>query len=179
MILFILLFYFCHFSLDKMNQTTLSLLTKLRNDWKNNTQPRNILQLQYDSANRSNAPTLNVISSSDIPKQYYSIIMVDPDAPTASNPIYADFIHWIRVNMNIVGGKLVGGEDLLEYMGPSPPKGSGSHHYITLLIQHDKNSLVNVELSGRAKQNTSDILRQIFGSDVYRVVGFNVFTYEL
>ena len=162
-----------------MNQTTLSLLTKLRNDWKNNTQPRNILQLQYVSGNRSNVPTLNVISSSVLPKQYYSIIMVDPDAPTASNPIYADFIHWIRVNMNIVGGKLVGGEDLLEYMGPSPPKGSGSHHYITLLIQHDKNSLVNVELSGRAKQNTSDILRQIFGSDVYRVVGFNVFTYEL
>jgi phosphatidylethanolamine-binding protein (PEBP) family uncharacterized protein len=46
----------------------------------------------------------------------YTLVMYDPDAP-ASKP--NSYLHWIQ---SPIGN--------IEYMGPSPPAGSGDHRYI-------------------------------------------------
>lgn len=60
------------------------------------------------------------------PNQVYTLIMYDPDAPVG------DFIHWVVTNIS-KNNKL--GDTLLDYMGPSPPKGTGIHRYIFLLYR--------------------------------------------
>jgi hypothetical protein len=48
----------------------------------------------------------------------YTLIMYDPDAVKPS------YIHWIATSKG----------DVLQYKGPSPPQGTGTHHYKFALI---------------------------------------------
>ncbi|KFM79916.1 Protein D1, partial [Stegodyphus mimosarum] len=57
--------------------------------------------------------------------------MIDPDAPDPHKPVYAQFLHWLTVN--IPGTKISEGKDLMEYMHPSPPSYSDAHRYIFLI----------------------------------------------
>uniref|UniRef100_A0A7S2XZZ8 Phosphatidylethanolamine-binding protein n=1 Tax=Fibrocapsa japonica TaxID=94617 RepID=A0A7S2XZZ8_9STRA len=58
--------------------------------------------------------------------ELYTIIMVDPDAPSPENPRYGEWLHWIV--SNVPGGKnSAAGDTVMEYMGPSPPY--GKHRY--------------------------------------------------
>lgn len=80
------------------------------------------------------------------PDKYYTIILVDPDAPSKNNPIYKYWLHWLVTN--IKNNK----EVIIDYDGPSPPKNSGDHRYIFILFEHDKK--INIKLS---KRNNFDI----------------------
>ena len=62
--------------------------------------------------------------------------MTDPDAPSVTNPIYREFVHWVVVN--IPGHDVRNGEELLEYTGPMPAFNSGCHRYIFLLFKQTK-----------------------------------------
>lgn len=57
--------------------------------------------------------------------------MHDPDAPAGNH------LHWILVNISLSDENNLG-ETLLEYKGPSPPKGSGTHKYIFLLLEQER-----------------------------------------
>ena len=61
------------------------------------------------------------------PNTLYTLIMHDPDAPVGN------LLHWIVVNID--GNSINNGDTLLEYKGPAPPKGSGSHRYMFLLLE--------------------------------------------
>ena len=61
----------------------------------------------------------------------YTLIMHDPDAPAGNH------LHWILVNISLSDETNLG-ETLLEYKGPSPPKGSGTHRYIFLLLEQER-----------------------------------------
>ncbi len=52
----------------------------------------------------------------------YSVVMYDPDAPN-SKP--NSFYHWIKTSE----------QEILPYMPPTPPPGSGEHHYIFTLVK--------------------------------------------
>lgn len=58
--------------------------------------------------------------------KYFAIIMIDPDAPSSSNPIFKYWIHLLVVNNN---------RKVVKYHPPSPPKGSGEHRYYIYLLQ--------------------------------------------
>lgn len=64
---------------------------------------------------------------------YYTLLMMDPDAPTRNNPIYSNWIHWLIIitkNNN----------------GLNPPINTGLHIYFTLLVKQTniiKNNLLN------------------------------------
>jgi len=70
------------------------------------------------------------------PNKNYTILMVDPDAPSHSNPIYKYWLHLLIINNN---------QEIIKYMPPDPPKGSGPHRYIFYLLEQqntlDKNKL--------------------------------------
>ena len=52
--------------------------------------------------------------------------MIDPDAPSRTNPIKANWLHWMIINTGFdKSGHLLQGQTIWEYYGPAPPKGSG------------------------------------------------------
>lgn len=67
------------------------------------------------------------------PSAYYTLTMIDPDAPTRQNPEISEVRHWVMVN--IPGNKVSVGQTLVEYIGSGPPQGTGLHRYIFLVFK--------------------------------------------
>jgi len=62
--------------------------------------------------------------------KYYTILMVDPDAPSATDPINKHWLHWMVMNNN---------ETVINFQPSLPSKNSGKHrYYIYLLEQQNK-----------------------------------------
>lgn len=88
-------------------------------------------------------PKEDAIPSSIQGKTGY-IVMTDPDAPSRDNPEWSEFCHWVaRVKLpsSKEGGEIVHNakegtfSEVVEYMGPAPPEGTGKHRYLLLLLQ--------------------------------------------
>jgi phosphatidylethanolamine-binding protein (PEBP) family uncharacterized protein len=67
------------------------------------------------------------------PDNFYTLVHVDPDAPSKENPRFREWRHWLVIN--IPGNDISKGEVLSKYMGASPPKGTGLHRYVFLLFK--------------------------------------------
>nr|WBF71170.1 phosphatidyl ethanolamine-binding protein-like protein [Megavirus caiporensis] len=80
----------------------------------------------------------------------YTIIMVDPDAPTRENPIYKYFLHWLIINNN---------EIIVDFTPPAPPKNSGPHRYFIFIIKQDKLlNQSNIKINKREKFNLAEFI---------------------
>lgn len=62
------------------------------------------------------------------PDKYYTILMVDPDAPSRDNPTKKYYLHWIRINNN---------NNIVPFVPSTPPPGSGFHRYCILLFEQE------------------------------------------
>lgn len=62
------------------------------------------------------------------PATFYAMIMVDVDAPLPLRPIFAEYQHWVVVN--IPGNSVVRGDSLRDYVPPCPPRASGVHRIL-------------------------------------------------
>jgi len=67
------------------------------------------------------------------PSSYYTICMVDPDAPARLKPTEKEWQHWLVVN--IPGIDISEGETLSEYIGAKPSPISGFHRYVFLVYR--------------------------------------------
>lgn len=67
------------------------------------------------------------------PNKLYTLIMTDPDAPSRTDPIYKEVLHWLVVN--IPGSNIIKGDVIADYIGSGPPEGSGLHRYIFLVYE--------------------------------------------
>ncbi|KAH7709778.1 Phosphatidylethanolamine-binding protein PEBP [Aphelenchoides avenae] len=65
--------------------------------------------------------------------QLYTLVMVDPDAPTHTEPTLREYLHWLVVN--IPGNDVKKGTELAGYYGPQPPRNSGQHRYVLLVYK--------------------------------------------
>jgi hypothetical protein len=76
-------------------------------------------------------PQASVSSIAGVP-QMYTVIMVDPDAPSPQKPIFRHWCHWVVCN---VPGphNLEQGYTVCPYMGPAPPPNTGLHRYVFLI----------------------------------------------
>ncbi|XP_036325333.1 protein D2-like [Rhagoletis pomonella] len=63
----------------------------------------------------------------------YTLIMVDPDAPSRAEPTFREILHWLVVN--IPGNEVTQGETIAAYAGSAPPQGTGLHRYIFLVFK--------------------------------------------
>ena len=73
------------------------------------------------------------------PNKFYTLVVFDPDA------IGGNKIHWLVIN--IINNNIDNSKTLIKYKGPSPPKGSGVHHYVFSLFEYDvpiKISKINI-----------------------------------
>ncbi|KAJ0169860.1 hypothetical protein K1T71_014466 [Dendrolimus kikuchii] len=68
--------------------------------------------------------------------QYYTLAMVDPDAPSRENPKFREWHHWLVGN--IFGGDMNKGEILSDYIGSGPPKGTGLHRYVFIIYKQSE-----------------------------------------
>ena len=71
------------------------------------------------------------ISLKNVPKnKIYSLVMFDPDA------VGGNKIHWLITN--IINENILCGNEIINYKGPAPPKGSGTHRYVFCLFEQKK-----------------------------------------
>ncbi|KAA6418909.1 MAG: isoform b [Trebouxia sp. A1-2] len=82
-------------------------------------------------AQTKNAPTQLVWESE--PAALYTVVMVDPDAPSRRRPRFRNMLHYLSVN--ITGSDTSSGHTALPYKGPGPPFASGKHRYVQLVLQ--------------------------------------------
>lgn len=90
-------------------------------------------------------PTLTWDAENDA---FYSLLLVDPDAPSRQNPKFREYLHWLV--MNIPGSSIDQGDEVVGYIGSGPPKKTGLHRYIFLIykqpngiIQHNESRSTN------------------------------------
>ncbi|XP_072122605.1 phosphatidylethanolamine-binding protein 4 [Mobula birostris] len=76
----------------------------------------------------------------------YVLIMVDPDAPSKSNPVFRHWRHWLVTN--ICGSDLLDGNAkgmvLSEYRPPTPPSGTGYHRYQFFLYEQPDDAVITL-----------------------------------
>lgn len=102
------------------------------------------------------APMLNYPKSSG---KLYTVMMVDPDAPSPKNPIYRHFLHWLVVNQSDKSN----GKVINKYTGPNPPE--GEHRYFVCILQQ-KNKIQgltefnrkNFDVTEFTKNNDLDLI---------------------
>lgn len=83
-------------------------------------------------AKTRSTPAVRVLSGAK-PDVAYTLLMVDPDAPSRASPKYREWLHWIVVNCP--GADVSKGLTVSDYMGPAPPKGTGKHRYVFVLCE--------------------------------------------
>lgn len=100
----------------------------------------------------------------------YIVVMIDPDAPSASSPTAANYLHFVKTGLRIgsnaatnnatAGNSTAGNSiDALPYLPPGPPEGTGPHRYVFLLFAQP--NIIGFALNGlpdpgnRAKFNVT------------------------
>ena len=94
----------------------------------------NQFNVRIGDTNIKNGMHLSLEKSKEKPKinfnnyddKYYTIIVMDPDAPSHDNPIYKYWLHYLTINNN---------NKIIEYESPDPPKNSGIHRYFFILLK--------------------------------------------
>ena len=66
---------------------------------------------------------------------FYTLMMVDPDIPLKDS-VQDAWNHYMVVN--VPGNKVEEGQVLADWIPPAPPKNTGVHHYIWLLLEQPK-----------------------------------------
>ncbi|XP_037039774.1 protein D2-like [Bradysia coprophila] len=66
---------------------------------------------------------------------FYTLCLIDPDAPGREHAIYRCWQHWLVVN--IPGTKVVEGDTLSEYIGSGPGRDTGLHRYVFLVYRQN------------------------------------------
>ncbi|KAH7098065.1 PEBP-like protein [Auriculariales sp. MPI-PUGE-AT-0066] len=64
----------------------------------------------------------------------YTLVCLDPDAPTRDGPIYRSFRHWVLPGLSSANG-IADGADVTPWRTPGPRPASGIHRYTFLLFE--------------------------------------------
>lgn len=106
-------------------------------------------------------------------EKYYTLVMLDPDAPSKKEPKFRSWLHWLVINIR--DGLVANGTDVMPYMPPTPPKGSGKHRYVFLVFQQEKRQKIVDTIKKRSKFSINDYASK---NSLSRVAGFTYFTTE-
>ena len=66
----------------------------------------------------------------------FTLIAIDPDVPSRSNPTNCAFVQWMVCNIR--NNDINHGQELLKYLGPAPTIGSGVHRIFFFLFKQPK-----------------------------------------
>ncbi|XP_057305965.1 protein D2-like [Hydractinia symbiolongicarpus] len=105
--------------------------------------------------------------------QYYTMIMLDPDAPSRDNPTQRSWLHWLVVN--IQDADIENSFTAVEYNPPTPPAGSGKHRYIFLLLKQFEKQKEYIPITERGNFDLDDYANEY---KLTSLSGFTFFTTE-
>lgn len=88
---------------------------------------------------------------------YYTIMMLDPDAPSAINHIYRHVLHMLTINININHKNII--NQLVPFMPSDPPLNSGPHRYYICLFKQEK-KLELTSIPPRLKFNANNFITE-------------------
>uniref|UniRef100_A0A1L8DPV4 Putative phosphatidylethanolamine-binding protein n=1 Tax=Nyssomyia neivai TaxID=330878 RepID=A0A1L8DPV4_9DIPT len=83
---------------------------------------------------------------------YYTLLMIDPDAPSRQDHDFAEVKHWLVVN--IPGTTVDKGEIIAEYIGSGPPEDTDLHRYI-FLIYSQPNGKIDFSKEPKSDKETA------------------------
>ncbi|XP_065354284.1 protein D2-like [Calliphora vicina] len=83
-------------------------------------------------------------------KSLYTLLMVDPDAPSRDTPTYREILHWLVIN--VPGSNVSEGQVVAEYIGSGPPEGSGLHRYVFLVFKQADKILTDKFISNKSRE---------------------------
>lgn len=89
------------------------------------------------------------------PDQLYTLLFIDPDAPSRKEPTYRNIIHQMIHNIkgsDISQGDAYKGDVAVEYVGSGPPLGTGKHRYVFLLYKQADGK--RIEIQEKIKNDT-------------------------
>lgn len=154
--------------------------------------PASVLQVQYDDSNVNvnlgaeltptqvkNQPKITLPKYND-DETLYTLLMLDPDAPSRINPANGEIRHWLVGNIPAYG-QVADGDTIAEYVGSGPPQGSGLHRYIFLLFKQSNGQKIDFKAQnetfstktsreGRVKTNTKNLIEK-YGLELPPVAG--------
>jgi len=70
------------------------------------------------------------------PGKLYTLMLVDPDAPARTAPIFRSYNHWLVAN--IPGNDIAKGLELREFHRSAPPRCTGLHRYLYLVWEQQR-----------------------------------------
>lgn len=73
------------------------------------------------------------------PNELYTLLMVDPDAPSRAEPQLRSVKHWAAIN--IPGSDVEKGLEITEYIGSGAPEGTGLHRYVFLVYKQSNGKI--------------------------------------
>lgn len=97
------------------------------------TQVRDAPKVFWEAAAANAADNDPLAAAPDEELKYYTLALIDPDAPTPAQPSSRSWVHWLVVN--IPGSDIESGTTLRRYVGAFPPSGAGPHRYFFLLME--------------------------------------------
>lgn len=100
------------------------------------TQVRDAPKVFWEAAAAEAAADDPLAPAPDEELKYYTLALIDPDAPTPADPSSRSWLHWLVVN--IPGSEIEYGQTLSRYVGAFPPSGQGPHRYFFLLMEQSK-----------------------------------------
>ncbi|GAA6036630.1 hypothetical protein JCM8097_001261 [Rhodosporidiobolus ruineniae] len=118
-------------------------------------------------------PSVSFQPSAEGPDAKYTILLVDPDAPSKEDPKMSPFLHFALAD---VVPNQAAGQTLVTYMGPAPPPGTGRHRYVFLVFRQPWDHLpeLGVEPDSRAQFPLADFIKR----NELELVGANYFFAE-
>ncbi|KAJ3042521.1 hypothetical protein HDV00_007055 [Rhizophlyctis rosea] len=92
-------------------------------------------------------------------EERYTVALVDPDAPSRTDPKNRCWRHWLVTNVK--GDDITSGHVVTPYQGPAPPKGTGPHRYVLVLLRHPNQNQITLSLpDDRGKFNIAALAQK-------------------
>lgn len=105
-----------------------------------------------------------IVQWKTVKNRFYTLLMVDPDAPSRSLPQLREWLHWLVGNIpsNCDWKK---GDILADYIGAGPDEGTGLHRYVLMVfMQRDEIEFKEQRISrlahGRELFDTRDFIEK-------------------
>ncbi|KAJ4336325.1 hypothetical protein N0V87_005476 [Didymella glomerata] len=99
--------------------------------------------------------TFSPTDSTSGPSSTFTLLLIDPDAPTPDDPKFAYWRHWVVTsiptssssgsNSSAVQGDVKDGKTVTPYLAPGPKDESGPHRYLFLLFKEPAGFVVKKE----------------------------------
>lgn len=78
--------------------------------------------------------------------RYYTLLLTDPDTPSALKPSQRESVHWVVINIPDGDVSAEEATEVLSYQGPAPMYASGSHRLVMTLFEQSGGKMSDWDL---------------------------------